>query len=331
MPNVNNLEVMEFAGNAEKWMAIVNVFAASKRAGTVWAKAEKLLHGLNVNFDVSSTGGGNNAMELSLDACRKGYRKFIAVGGDGTIHDVLNGIGKYIEDCGQMSFSDFTMAAVPVGSGNDWIKTAGISRNLAEAAALIWNGKAYPQDVVKVKTQAGGGKETGVSYMMNVAGVGLDARVCEIVNRKKEQGLRGRKLYVGALLQCIKDRKPSEIVVLCDGQEVFRGSFLSIAFGTGKYSGGGMRQTPVAIPDDGLVDMTLIPDLPLMRIAVEAPKLFTGKFLSVKELVTARCREISVIPAANCSGEPVEVDGEVVGNAPVTLEVVDGYINVIRP
>lgn len=321
----------------DKWTAIVNVFAASKRAGAIWAKAEKLLRGHGVCFDVRSTGGGGTAMTLSFDACASGCRKFIAVGGDGTIHDVLNGIGEYIDSCaGAVSFSDFTIAVVPVGSGNDWIKTAGISRDLDEAAALIGKGRAYPQDVVRVAAGFSSGapesgEEVAVSYMMNVAGVGLDARVCEIVNRKKKQGFRGRKLYVEALLRCIKDRVPSEIAVECDGREVFRGRFLSISFGTGKYSGGGMRQTPDAIPDDGLLDMTLIPDLPMLRIAMEAPKLFTGKFLSVKELVTARCKCVSVFPAGEGPGEPVEVDGEVIGCAPVRFEVLDSRINVVRP
>lgn len=318
----------------DKWTAIVNVFAASKRAGAIWAKAEKLLRGHGVCFDAGFTGDGGTAMTLSFDACTSGCRKFIAVGGDGTIHDVLNGIGKYIDSCaGTVSFNDFTIAVVPVGSGNDWIKTAGISRDLDEAAALIGKGRAYPQDIVRVTSGSSyESPESGtVSYMMNVAGVGLDARVCEIVNMKKKQGFRGRKLYVGALLKCIRDRIPSEIAVECDGREVFRGRFLSVSFGTGKYSGGGMRQTPDAIPDDGLLDMTLIPDLPLMRIAVEAPKLFTGKFLSVKELVTARCKCVSVLPADGRDGEPVEVDGEVVGYAPVSLEVLDSRINVVRP
>ncbi len=316
-----------------EWTAIVNVFAASKRAGAIWAKAEKLLQEQGVCFGVMSTGDGGTAMTLAFDACASGCRKFIAVGGDGTIHDVLNGIGKYIDSCaGSVSFNDFTIAVVPVGSGNDWIKTAGISRSLTEAAALIGKGVAYPQDVVRVGS-VGAESSAGeaVSYMMNVAGVGLDARVCEIVNRKKKQGFRGRKLYVEALLKCIRDRIPSEIAVECDGREVFRGKFLSISFGTGKYSGGGMRQTPDAIPDDGLLDMTLIPDLPLLRIAVEAPKLFTGKFLSVKELVTARCKCVSVLPADGRHGEPVEVDGEVVGCAPVRFEVLDSRINVVRP
>lgn len=98
-----------------------------------------------------------------------------------------------------------------------------------------------------------------------------------------------------------------------------------------------MRQTPDAVMDDGLLDMTVIPDLPIMTIAKEAPKLFTGNFLTVKELTSARGRGFIIvpydpeIPCHVVDGELVEVDGEVVGRAPVKLEVMDGQLNILCP
>ena len=81
--------------------------------------------------------------------------------------------------------------------------------------------------------------------------------------------------------------------------------------------------------DDGLLDMTIIPDLPIKRIAREAPRLFTGSFLKVPELIVAKSKVITVIPDGRMSAEPVEVDGEVVGKAPARLEVLDDQINVV--
>ena len=170
-----------------------------------------------------------------------------------------------------------------------------------------------------------------VSYMSNVGGVGLDARVCEIVNRKKEKGKRGKQLYVSALLYCIRHRVPIRARIVCDGKEIFSGKYLSIAFGIGKYSGGGMRQTPDAVIDDGLLDITVIPDIPIWTIAKEAPKLFTGTFNTVEVLTLAKCHEVLVLPEGEADAEPVEVDGEVVGRAPVRMEILDQQINVIRP
>ena len=170
-----------------------------------------------------------------------------------------------------------------------------------------------------------------VSYMSNIGGVGLDARVCEIVNRKKERGKRGKKLYVSALLYCIGHRVPIRAKVICDGQLLFSGRYLSMAFGVGKYSGGGMRQTPDAVLDDGLLDVTIIPDIPIWTIAKEVYKLFTGKFLTIKEVIPATCREVYILPEGESDAEPVEVDGEVIGRAPVHMEVLQHKINIIKP
>jgi diacylglycerol kinase family enzyme len=167
--------------------------------------------------------------------------------------------------------------------------------------------------------------------MANIGGVGLDARVCEIVNRKKEQGRRGKKLYISALLYCINHRVPVRAKIICDGQEIFSGKYLSIAFGVGKYSGGGMRQTPLAELGDGKVDVTVIPDIPIWTIAKEVPRLFTGTFHKVDVLTMAQCREVLVLPDGGADAEPAEVDGEVIGRAPVRLTVLQEQIRVIMP
>ena len=90
-----------------------------------------------------------------------------------------------------------------------------------------------------------------------------------------------------------------------------------------------MRQTPEAVLDDGLLDMTIIPDLPLARIAREVPRLFTGSFLKVPELVAVKAKSITVWPMAGSSAEPAEVDGEVIGKAPVRFDVLDDRINIV--
>lgn len=319
--------------NRHTWLAVVNVFAASRKAGSIWKNAAVMLEKAGVAYKARFTGGAYNASGLSCKAAGEGYRKFIAVGGDGTIHDVLNGIAEYVSSSsGKVTLSDFTIAVLPVGSGNDWVKTAGIPNSIDAAVSIIAEGHTGRQDVVKVSIlDASTLDELSVSYMANVGGVGLDARVCEIVNRKKEQGRRGRLLYVQALLYCIGNRVPIRARVLCDGKEIFNGRYLSMAFGVGKYSGGGMRQTPLAVFDDGLLDLTIIPDIPLWTIAKEVRRLFTGTFHEVDVLTMCRCREVLVLPLAEADSEPVEVDGEVIGRAPVRMQVLEEKINIVMP
>jgi diacylglycerol kinase family enzyme len=231
------------------------------------------------------------------------------------------------------TLEDFTLAVIPVGSGNDWIKTAGVPKDIVEAAALLKNGTISKQDVVQVSLLDPSAlpeqKVKEVSYMANVGGVGLDASVCEMVNAAKKQGKRGKILYLGALIYKIIHRSTLLAKVLCDGREVFNGAYLSMAFGIGKYSGGGMRQTPGAVADDGLLDMTIIPDLPLMKIAREVSKLFDGRFLTVPELVTARSKSILVLPEDD--NALIEVDGEVIGPAPVRFDILERQLNILIP
>ena len=323
------------SNTTDKWLAVVNVFAASRKAGSIWKKAAVKLEQAGIDYKARFTGGEYNATELSRIAASNGYRRFIAVGGDGTIHDVLNGIAEYVysADNESVRFSDFTMAVIPVGSGNDWVKSAGVARDVASAVDQIVAGKVGCQDVVRVSVydpdDADLNKIVAESYMANIGGIGLDARVCEIVNRKKEQGFRGKKLYISALLYCIKHRVPVHARVICDGNEVFRGKYLSMAFGIGRYSGGGMRQTSLAVMDDGLLDVTVIPDIPLLTIAKEVPRLFTGTFHKVSVLTQARCRSVVILPDSGSDAEPVEVDGEVIGRAPVRMDVLEDQLNII--
>ena len=324
---------MDVSDRSTIWFAVINGYAASKKASSKWTKAEERMKARGMVFHGCRTGKSGNAMEITFDACMAGYRRFIAVGGDGTVHDVLNGIAAYVDSHDQSGFSDFTLGVIPVGSGNDWIKSTGVPKDICKAVDILEASVVRPQDVVRLSVfdfdALPQKKELAVSYMANIGGIGIDARVCEKVNALKTQGKRGKILYVTSLLRAISERKPALARVECDGKTVFDGAYLSMAFGVGKYSGGGMRQTPAAVLDDGLLDMTIIPDLPLKRIAREVPRLFTGTFLKVPELVVSKSKVITVIPYDMGCSEPVEVDGEVVGKVPVEFRVLDSQINIV--
>ena len=311
------------------WLIVVNVFAASKKAGELWRRAESLLKHKGIRYECRYTGDSGNACRIAEDASREGYRRFVAVGGDGTVHDVLNGIMSFVDAPGNaVRLEEFYLSVLPMGSGNDWIKSLGISKDVKGIVELMAAGSFGRQDVVRVRILDDDGNAKAVSYMANVGGVGIDADVCRIVNVNKKMGMRGKVLYVKALIQCLARRKPIVARVLCDGAEVFCGKYFSIAFGIGKYSGGGMMQTADALMDDGFLDMTLIPELGMLKIAKEAPKLFTGTFTKIPELVVRRARSLVVIPEG---GAPhVEVDGEVIGTAPVCLEIMGPQINVLK-
>lgn len=320
------------------WFAVVNVFAASKNSEGRWTKAEALLKEYGVEYHSTRTGKAGNAREHTFDACMAGYRRFIAVGGDGTVHDVLNGIAEYVEfnqtAGNNISVSDFTLSVIPVGSGNDWIKSLGIPCRIRDAVAAIARGHVDKQDLIRadILDPMALPEEVALSssYMVNIGGVGIDGKVCKHVNEMKEQGRAGKWLYIVSLLYVLKERRSSRIKVFCDDNLVFDGPYYSLAFGNGKFSGGGMRQTPDAVLDDGLLDVTVIPEVKPSVILRQMHKLYTKRFLKIPQITHARGKEVLVVPVDKYREQLLEIDGEVVGNAPVKFVVLDTQLNVIK-
>lgn len=326
--------------NDKIWYAVVNPNAGSGKTVSEWPKASKILSDNRIDFEYKTTWKMGAAVEITMKACAEGYRKFLAVGGDGTVHEVLEGIAKYVQisavaktldkESQKVALDDFTLAVMPIGSGNDWIKTLEIPKDFNKVAELMKTDSTGRQDVFCLSLRDDNTSRNLESFMANVGGVGFDANVCKKVNFEKNTGKSGKVLYLKALISNILNFKTFDCVVEADGKEIFRGTTMSIALGAGKYSGGGMLQVPDAVLDDGLLDITIIPLMPLHRIIRAVPGLFTGKLLKDNpELISAKCSSLSIKPLSS-PAPLVEVDGEVVGNLPVSIERLDGQLRVLK-
>lgn len=300
-----------------KWYCIVNPHAGSGKTMPEWEKASALLEKSGIEHVDVLTGYRAHAAQLAYDAAREGYRRFMAVGGDGSVHETLNGIMRYVDESGTDS-AEFALTVIPIGSGNDWIKSLGIPHDKGKIIELVASGSFARQDIVRVETSS------GVCYMANIGGVGFDSAVCVTVNRQKEQGHRSRMIYLKALIHTILNLRRSHYRIVADGELVFDEEGYSIAFGNGRYSGGGMRQVPLSEIDDGLLDYMIVPRVTLLRMARELPRLFNGKIYKAKCLRTGKCSEITV------EGDGVlEVDGEVKGTLPLRITMTGQQINVL--
>ena len=326
--------------NDKIWYAVVNPNAGSGKTVSEWPRASKILSDNRIDFEYKTTWKMGAAVEITMKACAEGYRKFLAVGGDGTVHEVLEGIAKYVQisavaktldkESQKVALDDFTLAVMPIGSGNDWIKTLEIPKDFNKVAELMKRESTGRQDVFCLNLRDNNTSRNLESFMANVGGVGFDANVCKKVNFEKNTGKSGKVLYLKALISNILNFKTFDCVVEADGKEIFRGTTMSIALGAGKYSGGGMLQVPDAVLDDGLLDITIIPLMPLHRIIRAVPGLFTGKLLKDNpELISAKCSSLSIKPLSS-PAPLVEVDGEVVGNLPVSIERLDGQLRVLK-
>ena len=151
--------------NADKWFAIVNPVAGSGRGLADWPQISKLLRDNHIVPEYAFTERKYHAIELAVEAVNNGFRKLIVVGGDGTIHEAVNGL--FIQKA--VPTQDVLLSVIAVGTGNDWIRMFGIPRKYSEAIRAIVEGHSFLQDVGMISYYQSSYRQT--RYMANVAGV----------------------------------------------------------------------------------------------------------------------------------------------------------------
>lgn len=314
---------MDITNNSTTWLFLVNPRAGSGKTVREWIPAEMYLEDEGITFEAAYTSHKRHATTMAYDAASDGFRRVFTVGGDGSVHEVLTGLMRWCEENGQNP-ADYTIGVIPIGSGNDWIKTTGIPHHPMEAVKLIKEKSFCKMDVVRVEADG-----VPPCYMANVAGVGFDSHVCRRVNSLKDGGHRSKWIYLDALRHSLMHGRRINVEVIADGMSIFSGEAFSIAVGNGRYSGGGMIQVPDARMDDGLIDVTIVPVMKIGDIVRHVPKLFSGELKLVPQLIFAQCRTLEIRPLNEDSRDMVEVDGELEGKLPVKFTVTDRQINIL--
>lgn len=304
------------------WYFIINPRAGSGKTMSEWIPAEKKLESLGIGYTTAYTDHKRHATALAYQAAADGYRQIAAVGGDGSIHEVFAGIIQWCDE-NDADPADFKMAVAPIGSGNDWIKSTGVPGCVTDTVYLIGRESFSPMDIMRVRT----GNKT--RFMANAGGFGLDAHVCRSVNMQKESGRRSSMIYFKALLKAIFHLQPIRIQMIADGKEVFSGNCFTVAFGNGRFSGGGLQQLPLAVMDDGLIDYMIVPCSPIISLLSIIPRLFNGTTHKSAKVIYGRCSRLEVLPLDTRSKDIFELDGEIEGTLPISISVGEERIMVL--
>ncbi|MHC1703018.1 MAG: diacylglycerol kinase family protein [Tenuifilaceae bacterium] len=304
---------------ADRWYVIINPQAGSGKGKTDWPQIESLLKVNGIDFDFVFTEFKYHAVELTVNAINKGFNRLIAVGGDGTLNEIVN--GAFIQT--RISTTEILIGVIAVGTGNDWSRMYAIHSTYEGKVAAIKAGKMFLQDVGKVLYEES--KVQQSRYFANAGGVGFDAEVARRTNRLKESGHSGKILYMGSLVRALFDYKPSDINIEVDGKKI-GGKIFSLSIGIGRYNGGGMMQMPNAVSDDGLFDVTVIRQIRRFEVIRNIYRLYNGTILSHPKISGHIGKEIVI-----SSDIPIglEVDGESLGVSPFTFTIVPQSINVI--
>ena len=306
---------------ANKWCIVVNPNAGCRKIKHDWPEIENLLQLAGIEFSFEFTKGPLHAIELVTNAIRKGERNFIAVGGDGTFNEVANGIISQ----NKVDQDEFILAAIPVGTGNDWGRMFGIPAEYKQAIDIIIKGNTFVQDVGKVLYHDNNTPKT--RYFVNVAGMGFDALVASKTNKQKEAGKKASPLsYFVNLLTSLFEYKPKQIKLEVDGESRDFNTF-SLTVGICRYNGGGMMQSPNAIPDDGLLDVTVIKKIGIGTLAVQLKNLYNGTFVRHPKVFTKRGSRVKINTLK--SNFSLEADGESLGHGPFEFSILPRALRVV--
>ncbi|MBO8126291.1 MAG: diacylglycerol kinase family lipid kinase [Firmicutes bacterium] len=287
---------------------IVNPVAGRNRGRKVWSRIQKELHRQGLIFTTAFTEYAGHARELAAKAVASGFDTVVAVGGDGTLTEVLNGIAG----------SGSKLGLIPVGSGNDFARSVSIPTEIESAVQVLADGDSISVDLGQV----------GETYFINVAGVGFDAQVASTM-AMKARWLKGTTAYIYSVLRCLLTFRPVDIRLSLDGK-VRELDTLLVVVANGRYFGGGMYVAPTAEVDDGFFDVVVVEHLSVPAFLRAFPSVFQGKHLSHPRIKVYRARQVRVEPVHE-QDVPAQAEGNFIGYAPKEFRIVPGAQEVIVP
>ena len=301
-------------------MFIVNPASSNGKTRRRWPLIKNILDTKGVDYDFRMTGGPLEAMELTRNSLLEGFPVVTAVGGDGTLNEVVNGF--YLVD-GDLR-SRASLGVISMGTGSDFRRTAGIPKNPGDAVETIVRGRGSWLDVGRIiYTRTDG--EKGERYFINVADVGMGGETAQRVNNTSKV-LGGFVSFLWGVMVSIVLYRNKEVTVLVDDVAVWEGKGVTVALGNGRFFGGGMMIAPQAMLDDGLLDITLLPDFNKARLFMSLPRVYSGRHLDLKGVKYLRGKKISI---ASPDTVLLEVDGEIPGILPVEAEILPGSLRVL--
>jgi YegS/Rv2252/BmrU family lipid kinase len=299
--------------NTNSWFVIANPTSGNRNFSKRWKEIQQLLKNKNLDYSFAFTQFSKHEIELAQNAIQKGFRNIISVGGDGTLHHVVNGVmlQRYVKT------SNITIAVIPLGTGNDWIKTHNIPNSIKKAINIIYQHKIILQDIGILETS----KKT--TFFNNVAGIGYDGYIVNKLQSLKYFGPMGYILSGLAGLLFYK----KEVFKIIVNNKILEEKCLMAIFGICKFSGGGMQFTEDVKLNNGILNITIAKNINIIDLIINIKKLYNGQIVNHKKVTTYKTQHITIIPK---SKKPfIQADGELIATGSVTVTIVEKAIQFI--
>lgn len=295
----------------QRAIAIVNPSANRRRANALWERVLPHLARAGIEVDVVYTTGPGDGVRLAAAAAREGWPAVLAVGGDGTVHEVANGLL-----CAAGGAATLPLGVVAAGSGNDFAEVAKLPRDPELLAQRFARGTTRAVDAGRVNDR----------FFVNGVGIGFDARVG--LEARGVRLLRGAAIYPWALLKVLRTHHTPQVRVCVDGVQIADGPVTLVTVANGGRCGGGFWLCPDARPDDAILDVLVAGPLGRIDTISLALQSRSGSHVNNAAASFHRGREIRI--TAN-EPLPVHADGEPLGEWPreVRLEVLPGRLTLL--
>jgi len=298
---------------------LVNPASANGSTGKKWPELEKRaaalgLEGRSIRSQAAGELGG-----LAAQAVRDGAKLLVVVGGDGTVHEVVDGLMK--AGLG----AQVELAVLPRGTGKDFVRSLRIPGSFDKAIEVALSGRIRHVDVGRATFVATDGSP-GEAYFANFAGAGISGAIAKRANATTK-AFGGKLSFVWATVAVFIRWKPTRMSVTIDG-EVRDALLLEALAMNGDYTAGGMWMAPEAAPDDGEFDVVLIGDFSKLEFVRTFPKLYKGRHVSHRKIDIIRARELRVEASAPL---PIVLDGEAPGTTAVRFEVLSAALRLRVP
>lgn len=286
-----------------------------------WRAISQELHRQDLSFDFEYTSSDCRGDLLVQKAIAAGYRHIIAVGGDGHLHDLVNGILSQHD----LPSRELTIAMISQGTGNDWIRTNGVPRDYAGAIALIKQGRTYYQNAGLAKAFFGG--RPVQRYFHNFAGVGFDATVVQQTTGIKNFG---QAAYLFGMLRCLYRYRRPVLRISLDNTVIESPTYLAIT-GIGRYGGGGMKLIPLAQPDSEHFSVSVAKIIPKSYVVCHIGKLYDGSFIDHPQVETHFSSRVKIEVLKADQEVFMEADGDLIGSGPFEISLIPKALKVIIP
>jgi diacylglycerol kinase (ATP) len=296
---------------------LVNPASANGSTAKRWPEIAHEAMSEGLIGDVLFSEHGEHLPQLAREALERGAERLVVVGGDGSLHQVVNGLG---ERAGEIE-----LALIPRGTGWDYAREFGIPRAPRAAARVALEGELREVDIGRASCRAWGGQELA-TYFVNAGGAGISGAIARRAN-DGSKALGARPSYLWATVSVFVRWRNCEVRVRTDGEER-SGPMHEVLVGIGRYLNGGMKLFPEARPDDGLFDVLLMGDVTKRDLVANVVKLYRGTFLPHPRIELLRG---SVVTVDAEQPLPIQLDGEQPGTTPVRFELLPRALRLRVP